>query len=97
MADVTTLHTGPRAVCKDFAPDPQVIKHVEAVLEMAKSGKLRAVATAVVYHDGLVPDGETGAGYVTTPGTRYALTYAVDKLSTKLSLANHTAVAVDGI
>lgn len=63
-----------------FPPDPEVVKHIEDLLELAKSGKIRAVASAVVYHDGLVPDGEIGSGHCAPPGTRFALGYAISML-----------------
>lgn len=89
MAEVTSLL---RQHKTGFQPDPEVVKMLEDALALAREGKIRAVATAVVYHDDLVPDGETGAGWALTPGTRFALTYAVEKLQFRLAHGNHLGI-----
>lgn len=86
MADVTPL---PRQHKVGFPADPEVVKMLEDLLAMAKEGRVQAVATAVVYHDDLVPDGETGSGWALTPGTRYALAYAIKGLETKYAYHCH--------
>ena len=63
-----------------FPPDPGVVKYCEDLLELAKSGKMRAISSAVVYHDESIPDGETGSGWALTLGTRYALNHALAQL-----------------
>lgn len=70
----------PRAVENEFAPDPKLIEHCERLLADAKSGKLRAVAYAVVHHDGLVPAGEINRGFYNVPGTGFALGESISRL-----------------
>lgn len=84
MADVTPI---PRQHKVGFAPDPGVIKELEAALALAREGKIRAVGLAVVYHDDLIPDGSTGDGWALTPNTQFALAYAIQSL--QLRFAQH--------
>lgn len=85
-AEVTQL---PRAHRVGFAPDPAVVKHLEDALDLAKSGKIRAVATVVVYHDDLIADGSTGSGWALTEGTRFALSYGIQGLLTRFAQYCH--------
>lgn len=89
MAEVTPL---PRQHKTGFSPDPEVVKMLEDTLALAREGKVRAVGMALVYHDDLVPDGETGSGWAMATGTRFALTYAVEKLQTRLAQCNHLGI-----
>jgi hypothetical protein len=63
-----------------FAADPNIVKQIEAMLELAKSGKLQAVGWACVYHDGLIRDAETNSGWAAAGPTTYALGHAVSQL-----------------
>lgn len=82
MADVTPLLRQHKV---GFPADPEVVKMLEDLLAMAKEGRVQAVATAVVYHDDLVPGGETGSGWALTQGTRFALGYAIQGLAIKFA------------
>ncbi len=86
MADVTPL---PRPHKVGFPADPEVVKMLEDLLAMAREGRVQAVATAVVYHDDLVPDGETGSGWALAQGTRFALAYAIQGLEAKFARHCH--------
>lgn len=70
----------PRAVENEFAPDPELIRHCEGLLEQARSGKLRGVAYGVVHHDGLVPAGEINWGFYAVNGTSIALGESISRL-----------------
>jgi hypothetical protein len=63
-----------------FAADPSIVKQIEAMLELAKSGKLQAVGWACVYHDDLIRDGETNSGWAFAGPTAYALGHAISQL-----------------
>lgn len=86
MADITPL---PRQHKNGFPPDPEVVKALEDALALAREGRIRAVGMAVVYHDDLEPGGETASGWALTSGTRFALSYAIEKLRTKFAHACH--------
>lgn len=64
-----------------MTPSPEIIKEAEAILELAKEGKVQGFAWALVYHDGLTPAGETTNGFHAESGTRYAMSHAIAQLS----------------
>jgi hypothetical protein len=49
-------------------------------VEEARTGRLRAFAVAIVYHDDITPGGEVNRAWVTTPGTAWALDTAIGRL-----------------
>lgn len=79
-AVVGTARFTPRAVENEFAPDPELIRHCEQLLEQARSGKLRAVAYGTVVHDGLVPAGEVNWGFYNAAGAGFALGESISRL-----------------
>ena len=84
---VPRVTSKPEIVTRQFEPDPAVVKFVEELLEHAKSGKMRAIAVAVVYHNDLVPDGEADHGWAAIAGTvHWALDRAIHRLYYFLSL-----------
>lgn len=77
-AEVKTLPTQHKEA---FSPVPEVIKEIEHLLELAKSGKMTGIATACVYHDDLCIDGATGSGWAYAKGTAHAMGSAIHALS----------------
>lgn len=71
----------PRRHREPFDPDPRLIRHCERLLADARSGKLRAVAYATVYHDDLSPAGSVDHGWAAAPGTYYATSHGVARLA----------------
>ena len=78
MSKVARRHI--EAVKVPFAPVPEVIDELERLLAAAKSGKLRACAWAVVYHNDIAPDGDVDSGFARGPWTAFALTDAIERL-----------------
>ena len=76
MADVTQL----RQHKERFEPFKPLVEQLEALLEEAKAGRLRAAAVAIVRHDDLTPDAETTAFIVQAPGTYHATSHAIQGL-----------------
>lgn len=71
----------PEAVKGSFAPVPELVEEIEKLLALAKEGKMRAAAWAVVYHDDHAPDAEVASGWARGPYTNWALTAAIERLS----------------
>ncbi len=79
MAEVVALK--PEAVTASFAPVSGMAEELEKLLALAKSGKLRACAWAVVYEADAKPDGEIGHGWARGPYTAFGLTAAIEQLN----------------
>lgn len=77
MVEVTTLIQEHK---ERFAPYEPLVRELEALLEEAKTGRLRAVAVALVRHDSLVADGETSPFIISAPGTYHAVSHAIQGL-----------------
>lgn len=58
--------------------DPEIVAKLEELLELAKSGELRAIAYATVR-----PNNMLGTGWIGTAGTRYPVAGAVGMLHTR--------------
>lgn len=58
--------------------DPEIIAKLEELLEMAKSGELRAIAYATER-----PNNILGTGWIGTAGTRYPVSGAIGMLHTR--------------
>ncbi len=71
----------PEAVVGSFAPIPELVEELTKLLEEAKSGKLRAAAYALVYHEDGKPDGTVSHGWTRGPYTAFAVTEAIELLS----------------
>jgi hypothetical protein len=63
-----------------FSPSKPIVEELEALLAEARTGKLQAVAVALVRHDDLTVDAETAHCMISAPGTKYALTHAIQTL-----------------
>ncbi len=69
------------AVTGAFAPIPELVEQIEALLEHAKTGKLRAATWATVYEADDKPDGEVGSGWARGPYTAFGLSAAIERLN----------------
>lgn len=76
-AEVKTLPVKHREA---FPPREDIIKEAEAILAMAKEGKIQAFAWALVYADDLSLAGEVTNGWIAESGTRFGMGYAISEL-----------------
>lgn len=53
---------------------------MKTILAQAEDGSLRSIAVACIYRDDLTPDANMDTGWSRTPGTRFALGYAIQQL-----------------
>lgn len=87
MGEVTKIT--PKQVDRFTDPFPDLVAELEKLLESAKSGKMRACAWAVVYTDGLAPDGEVATGWARSGGTNFALSAAIARLTHRWDRHEH--------
>lgn len=71
-----------------FAPDADIVKHLEMLLELAKSGKLRGVASAYVLHDDLTEGGAANYAWAGKDAA-WSLTRAISLLCYKWEYHNY--------
>lgn len=79
----------PSAVTASFSPVPELVEELEKLLALAKSGKMRAAAWAVVYEADAKPDGEVSSGWARGPYTSFGLTAAIERLNYRWKKHEH--------
>jgi hypothetical protein len=95
-AEVTKLVV--HAHKEKFEPDAKIIEKIETLLERAKQGYVRAVAIAVIEHDGLTPAASCSTAWENTGeyGTTFGLTHAIAQLSRRWEQENLDQARPDG-
>lgn len=83
------IYTMPQPVKVAHAADADVVAHVERLLDLAKTGKLTALATAAVLSDDLKPEGEVDHGWIVSTGAGWALDRAVNRLKFYWDIFSH--------
>lgn len=71
---------GVRKVEQPFEPNQDVIDSLTQLLELAKSGKMRAYAAAWIEHDDLSIDAQNNCTWKAPSGTRFALGESISRL-----------------
>lgn len=79
------INIKPMAMRGSFEPVPELVEEIEKLLTLAKTGKLRAIACALVKHDDHFPDGTINSMWVRGPYTNFALAAAISRLAHKWS------------